>query len=106
MGVAGCGLDFEDAVVDGQQRDIEGTASQVEDQDVLLTLALFIQAVGDGCSCWFVDDSQDVEAGDESGILGGLSLRVVEVSWHCDDCIFNWLAQIGFADVSHLGEDH
>jgi hypothetical protein len=37
MGVSGCGLHLEHSLVDGEHRDIEGTATQIEDEDVLLT---------------------------------------------------------------------
>jgi len=40
---------------------------------------LFVESVSDGSSSGFVDDTEDVLAGDSSGILGHLSLRVVEV---------------------------
>jgi len=34
MGVTGSGLDLEDALLDGQEGHIEGTATKIEDQDV------------------------------------------------------------------------
>merc|ERR1719187_2588672 len=75
MGVASGGLDLEDALFDGQDGDVKGTAAKIEDQDVALCRALlFVQAVGDGSSGGLVDDPKHVEAADDSSILGSLSL--------------------------------
>jgi hypothetical protein len=39
VGVARGGLDLEDALLDGEERDVEGAAAEVEDEDVLLAPA-------------------------------------------------------------------
>jgi len=50
VGVASGGLDLEDALLDGEERDVEGTAAEVEDEHVLLAGAggLLVEPVGDG----------------------------------------------------------
>ena len=78
MGVSVGGNNFKNSVVDGQERDIEGTTAEIEDENVLLSF-LLVHAVGDGSSGRFVDDSHDDETSDNSGILGSLTLSIVEV---------------------------
>jgi hypothetical protein len=78
VGVAGGREDLEDAVVDGQERDIEGTTAEVVDNDALLA-ALLVEAVRDSGGCRLVDDTEDVETGDDTGVLGRLTLSVVEI---------------------------
>ncbi len=71
MGVPGRGLDLEDALLDGQNRDVEGAAAQIENENVALAggALLLVQAVGDGGRRRLIDNAEDVEAGDNAGIL-------------------------------------
>jgi hypothetical protein len=79
VGVTSGSLDGEDSTGDGKERNIEGSSSQVEDEDVLLLLGLLVESVSDGSGGGLVDDSEDVKSSDGSGVLGGESLGVVEV---------------------------
>ncbi|RMY22452.1 hypothetical protein D0866_11934, partial [Hortaea werneckii] len=80
VSVTGGRLDLEDTLLDGQERHIESATTQVEDEHVALTLVLLVQTVGDSGSGRLVDDTEDVQTGNETGVLGGLSLRVVEAT--------------------------
>lgn len=79
MGVTRGGLDGEDTTRDVQEGDIESSSSEIEDEDVLLGLGLAVETVGDGGGGGLVDDTENLETGDGTSILGSETLRVVEV---------------------------
>jgi len=106
MGVTIGGLDLEDAVLDGQERHVKSATTEIEDENVALALSLLVETVGNGGGGGLVNDTLDVEASDGTGILGGLTLRVVEVSWDGDDGVVDSLAEVSLSDLLHLGEDH
>ncbi len=79
----GC-ANLDDTVADFEQGDVEGAATEVEDQNGLLGVTL-VESV---CQCsrgGLVDDTKDVEAGDLAGFLGCLTLCVLEVRGDGDD---------------------
>ncbi len=92
--VPSCRLNFEDAVAEFEDGDIEGAAAQVEDHD-LLGFALF-KAIGQRCGGRFVDNSLNVEACDTACVLCRLTLCVVEVRRHGDDGFFHFFAEVSF----------
>ncbi len=71
MGVPGRGFDLEDALLNGQNRDVKRPAAQVKNENVALAgdALLLVQAVGDGGGGGLVDNAEDVEAGDDARIL-------------------------------------
>ena len=91
-------------LADFQQGDVEGTATEVEDQNELVFLALF-EAVGQCRSGRLIDDTQDVQACDLTGVLGCLTLCVVEVGRNGDDRVGNRLTEVLFRVPLELGED-
>lgn len=95
-------LHLDDAVTDLQQRDVEGAATEVEDQDGLVVL---VQAVGQGGRGRLVDDAQDVQTGDLAGLLRRLALGVVEVRRDGDDRVGHLLAQVGLGVPLELLQD-
>ena len=94
MGVAVGRLNFEDTLLDRQERNIESTTAEIENQDVALTSDLLVKAVGDGGRCGLVDDTQDVKTRDNTSILRSLALRVVEVGGDSDDGVVDGKAEI------------
>ena len=90
--VAVRGQDLEDPVLDPQDGDVERPAAEVVDRDQALANAL--EAVGQRRRGRLVDDAHDIEAGDATGVLGRLTLAVVEVRGHRDDGLFDRLAEV------------
>lgn len=76
VGVTGGSQDLEDTVVDGQERNIKSTTTKIVDNDLALAISL-IQTVGNSGGGGLVDDSEDVQTGNDTGVLGGLTLVVL-----------------------------
>ena len=103
-GVSGGGHDLEHSVVEVHDGDIEGSSSEVEDQD-LLGLSCFVESVGQCGGGGLVDDTDDVESCDGSGVLGRLPLVVVEVGGDGDDRFLDFLADECLCVLLDLSED-
>ena len=98
----GC-ANLDDAVADFEQGDVEGAATEVEDQNGLLGVTL-VQSV---CQCsrgGLVDDTKDVEAGDLAGFLGCLTLCVLEVCGDGDDGVGDVFAEVSLRVTLELHE--
>jgi len=100
------GLDFENTIFNSEEGNIEGTTTEIEDEDVALALALLVETVSDSGSGRLVDDTLHVEASNGTGVLGSLSLGVIEISGDSDDSRGDGLSEISLSDFLHLGEDH
>lgn len=60
-----------------------------------LVLLALVEAVGERRGGGLVDDAQDVEARDLTGLLCGLALGVVEVGGDGDDRVGDGLTEVG-----------
>ena len=94
--VAGGGEDFEQTVFQLEYRNIERAAAEIVDGDQLV-LAI-VETVRERGRSGLVDDAQDFESGDSSGVARGLALRVVEVGRHGDDRLTHGLAEKFFSE--------
>lgn len=82
VGISSSSLDGENTSGNRQKGDIEGTSTEIEDEDVTFRLGLGgggVETVGDGGGGRLVDDTEYVETGNGTSVLGGETLRVVEV---------------------------
>ena len=102
-GIAVGRLHLEHAVADLEDRHVEGAAAEVVHRDGA-GLRL-VEAVGKRRRGRLVDDAQHFEAGDLAGVLGGLTLGVVEIGGNGDDGLVDLLAEMGFRGLLHLLQD-
>ena len=98
--VAGGGEHLEDVLADLEDRDVEGTAAQVVDRDLLRDL--LAESIGERRRGRLVQDAQHLETGDAAGVLGRLALVVVEVGGHGDHRLLHFVAQVVLDDRLHL----
>lgn len=103
VGVTVGGLDLEDTVLDLQDGDIEGTTTKIVDGDN--AVGLLLEAVSQSGSSRLVDDTEDVKTGNLTGVLGALTLGIVEVGRDGDDGVLDGLGEVGLGSLLHLVED-
>jgi len=99
-------LDLKNSVIDRKKRNIESSTSKIEDKHVSFSHSLLIQSICNSSSRGFVDDSQNVKSSNSSSVLGSLSLAVVEVSRHSNNCVLDLSSQVSLCSLFHLGQDH
>ena len=104
--VAGSCLNLEDTLFNGQEGHIEGSSTEIEDEDIALAGGLLVEAVGDGSGSRLVDDTENVEAGDHAGVLSSLALGIIEVGRDGNDSIVDCATEVGLSGFPHLGKDH
>ena len=103
MCVTGGSLDGEDTTLDVEKRHIESTTTKIVDEDVPLLVRLSgTETVSDSGGGRLVDDTENVEASNGTGVLGGLTLVVVEVGGNGDDGLLDLLSELGLSDLLHL----
>ena len=95
---------FKDVLADLEDRNVERTATEVINSDLLVEA--FTEAIGEGGSRGFVEDAQYFKARDLSCVLGGLSLVVVEVCGHGNDRFGDFFIESRFRDLLHLAKHH
>ena len=106
MSVTVGSFDLEDAVLNCEERHIESATTKVEDEHVFLGHTSFVKTVSDGSGGGLVDDSLHVEAGDNTGVLSGLALGVVEVSGDGDYSRGAGLSEVSLGNLLHFDQDH
>lgn len=83
MGVSVGRLDLEHSLLHLQDGDIESSTTEIVDGDD--RAVRFVKTVGERRSSRLVDYSQYFETSDRTSVLGGLTLRIIEVSRYGDD---------------------
>ena len=90
-------------VLELQDRDVETASTEVVHRD--LNGLRLLSSIGQGSGSGLVQDTQHLQSRDGSGILGSLSLRIVEVRGSGDDGIFHRLTEIVFRRRLQLLKD-
>jgi len=96
-------LNFNDAFADFQDRYIKCTAAKVEHRDRLVLF--LIETISERGRGRLVDNAHHLQAGDLSGILGGLTLRVVKIRRYGDDGFVDLLSEVILSRLLHLLQD-
>ena len=104
MGVAVGGENLENAVAHVENADVEGAAAEVVNHDLLIRL--LVDAVCQSGCRGFVDYTENFESGDLAGVLGGLTLAVVEVGGNGYDRLGDGRADVAFCVSLQLLKDH
>ena len=106
MGITSGGLDFENTLLNSEERDVESSSTEIEDEDVAFAGNLLVETIGDSGRSGFIDDSENVHPRDGASIFCGLPLRVVEVGGDGNDRVINGGSEVRFSGFLHLEEDH
>jgi hypothetical protein len=106
MGITSGSLDLENTFLEGQDGDIESSTSEIVDNDLTFLLASLVESVCKSGSGGFVDNTEDVESGNGSGVLGGGTLGVIEVGGDGDNGVLDGLAEISLSNLLHLAQNH
>jgi hypothetical protein len=61
-----------------KKRNIESTTTKIVDDDLGFTTRL-VESVGDGGGGGFIDDAKNLEDSNSPGVLGSLTLSIIEV---------------------------
>ena len=102
--VARGGEHLDHVVADFDDGHVEGAAAEIVHHDHL-RLAV-VETVGERRGGGLVDDAQHVEPRDAAGVLGGLTLHVVEVGGDGDDGVGDPLVEERFSVGAQLAQDH
>ena len=103
MRVSARGQHLEDTLPQLEYRDIRRAAAKIINSDgALLTL---IQAVCERRSSGFIDDTEHIQAGNTSRILGCLPLRIIEIGGNGDHRVLDLVAQRCFRVSFELAQN-
>ena len=104
VGVSVGRQNFDDAVTDFDNGNIEGTSTEVIHHDLLLFF--IVQTVSKRCCRRLVNDTLHIEACNLACILRCLTLCIVEISRNRDDRFRYFFSQILLRIRLQLGQNH
>mmetsp|Transcript_1021 Transcript_1021/g.1515 ORF Transcript_1021/g.1515 Transcript_1021/m.1515 type:complete len:255 (-) Transcript_1021:40-804(-) len=105
MGISVGGEYLKHSVVNGEEGNVEGSSTKVEDEDIGLSSGL-IHTVSNGGGGGLVDNTPHLHSSNGSGVLGSLTLGIVEVGGYGDDGIIDFFAEEDLRGSLHFLKDH
>ncbi len=102
-GVAVGRLHFEHTVADFQHRDVERAAAKIINRDRLAVV--LVEAISERSGGRLVDDAQNFKSSDLAGVLGRLTLGIVEIGGDGDHRLGDGLTQERLGGFLHLLKD-
>ena len=103
MSVTVGGDDFEDAIVQLENGDVERPAAEVVHGNRFPVF--LVETVGQRCCRGLVHQPQHFQSGDAARVLGGLPLRVIEVRRNGDDRLGDRRGEIALRIALQLAQD-
>ncbi len=100
MCITSCFQNFENAVVDGKEGDVEGSSSEIVDDNTGFT-ALLVETVRDSGGSGFVGDTEDLEASNRACVLGRLCGLLHLRQYHGAD--FFWGLKVNVLAINTSG---
>ena len=76
----------------------------VKDEHILLTIGLLVQTVGQSSCSGLIDNTENIQTRNSTGILGRLALGVIEVGRNRDYRVSDLLTQVALGSRLHLLE--
>ncbi len=104
LGVAMAGQHLDDAFLDLDDGDVEGAAAQVIDEHA--PPFGLVGVVGERGGGRFVEDADDLKAGQFARFVGGLALAVVEIGGHGDHGLGDRHFQLFLGPILERAQDH
>ena len=98
MGVTGRSQDLEDTVFNLEERNIKGSSTEIVYDDLAFG-SLLVKSIGNSCGGRLVDDSENIETGDDTGVFCSLSLVVVEIGRNGDNGVLDRFAKVALSDL-------
>uniref|UniRef100_A0A6N2NGT9 Uncharacterized protein n=1 Tax=Salix viminalis TaxID=40686 RepID=A0A6N2NGT9_SALVM len=104
MGISSSGLHLKDTLLDGEKRDVKSTTTQIKNQHILLpnTCCLLVKTISNGSSSGLVDNTHNIQPGNNSSVLCGLSLRVIEVSRDSNHGVLDTISRILMRTIEEI----
>ena len=96
---------FKHTATKFEDRDIKRTTTEVKHGNLHILVCL-VNTVCQSSGSRFVDNTLNIETSNLSGFLGGLTLRVWEVSRNGDDSFRHFLSEVIFSRLLHLLKNH